>query len=135
MTPKALIKSFYESDLANDSTLIERYYHKDCLVYWNNSKGLTKRDFNGISDFYKGIRESYDDLRFDVTHLLEEDHVVTVRCTLYASTIESDDTEIPIAHYISIFHIKADKIYRGYEISQPANKETLDFDDDSENKI
>ncbi|EGV44779.1 nuclear transport factor 2 family protein [Bizionia argentinensis JUB59] len=125
MTSKALIKSFFESDLANDPALIEQFYHKDCLIYWNSSKGLSERNFEDISNFFEGVRESYESLRFDLTHLLKEDKIITARYTLYASTIESNADEIPIAHYISIFHLKDNKIHRAYEISQPADKDTI----------
>lgn len=135
MTPKALIKSFFQSDLANDPALIEQFYHKDCLIYWNSSKGLSERNFEDISNFFKGVRESYDDLRFDVTHLLRDDQTVTARYTLYANTIESSAEEIPIAHYICIFHLKDNKIHRAYEISQPADKDTIDSEAYSEIKL
>ncbi|TYB76251.1 nuclear transport factor 2 family protein [Bizionia myxarmorum] len=135
MTSKALIKSFYESDLANDETVIDQFYHKDCIIFWNSSKGLSERNFDEISLFFKGVRESYNDLRFDTTHLLEEDNLVTARYTLYACTIESEGDEIPLAHYICIYHIKDNKIHRAYEISQPADKDTIDSNAFSEIKL
>lgn len=135
MTPKALIKSLCDSDLANNPALIDTFYHKDCLIYWNSSKGFSERDFNGISEFFKGVRESYNSLRFSITHLLAEDEAVTLRYTLYANTIESQDDEVPIAHYICIFHIKDNKIHRAYEISQPADSDTMASKASSEIKI
>lgn len=135
MTPKELIKSFYESDLSNDANLIDTYYHKDCLIHWNSSKGYTEMNFKDISNFFNGIRESYDNLRFEITHLLEDDDVVTVRYTLFANTIESQGDEMPIAHYICIHHIKDNKIYRSFEISQPADTASLDSEAYSEIKI
>tara|TARA_R100001377_G_scaffold54466_2_gene32151 strand:- start:629 stop:1036 length:408 start_codon:yes stop_codon:yes gene_type:complete len=125
MTSKALIKSFYESDLSNDETLIEKFYHKDCLIHWNSSKGYTEMNYNDVSNFFQGVRESYNNLRFQITHLLEEDNMVTVRYTLFANTIESQADEMPIAHHICIHHVKDQKIYRSFEISQPADIDTL----------
>lgn len=135
MTAKALIKLFYESDLSNDATLIDTFYHKDCLIHWNSSKGYTEMNFEGISKFFKGVRESYSNLRFEITHLLEEDNNVTARYTLYANTIESQADEMPIAHYICIHVVKDHKIYRSFEISQPADTDTLDSEAFSEIKI
>ncbi|WP_417237984.1 nuclear transport factor 2 family protein [Bizionia sp.] len=126
MTSKALIKSYYESDLANDETLIDTFYHKDCVIHWNSSRGYTKMNFSGITAFFKSVRESYNNLRFEITHLLEEDDVVTSRHTLYANTIESQGEEMPIAHYICIHHIIDNQIHRTFEISQPADTDSLD---------
>ena len=83
----------------------------------------------------RGVRESYNHLRFEITHLLSEKEVVTVRYTLFANTIESESDEMPIAHYICIHHIKDNKIYRSFEISQPADTDSLDSDAYSEIKI
>ncbi len=135
MTSKNLVKSFYASDLSNDATLIDKYYHKDCLIHWNSSKGYTEMDFDAVSNFFKGVRESYNNLRFEITHLLEDNNTVTVRYTLYANTIESQSDEMPIAHYICIHQIKDSKIFRSYEISQPADSDTLDSEAYSEIKI
>lgn len=125
MSPKKLILTFYESDLANDLSLIEKFYHQDCKVYWNSSLGFRERDFTGVYNFFKGITESYNNLRFQLSHLLSDGNQVTTRYTLYAKTIESTEEEIPLAHYMSIIEIKDDKIYRVYEMSQPADNDTL----------
>ncbi|PNQ73045.1 hypothetical protein C1T31_08610 [Hanstruepera neustonica] len=124
MASKKIIKKFFNSDLANDLSLIEKFYHKDCEVHWNSSKGYRFRDFKGTLEFFKGITESYSNLRFDTTHLLKDKNAVVARYTLYGTTIESAD-EMPLAHYVSIIEFKDDKIYRVYEMSQPADQVTL----------
>lgn len=135
MSPKELVKSFYESDLANDLSLIDIFYHRDCKLYWNSSKGFCERDFNDIYTFFKSITQSYNNLRFQLSHLLEEGNNVTTRYTLYAKTIESSDEEIPLAHYISITEVKDNKIYRVFEMSQPADRTTLESISFSEIKV
>ncbi len=121
MTPKKIVKEFYESDLANDLSLIEKFYDKDCKVFWNSSKGFSERNFYDVYNFFKGVTESYDQLRFQFSHILADGNHVTVRYTLYAKTIESSEEEIPLAHYTSIIEVKDDKMYRGFEISQLAD--------------
>lgn len=135
MSPKELIKSFYESDLANDLSLIEKFYHQDCKTYWNSSKGFRERDFKGIYTFFKGITESYNNLRFQFSHILADGNHVTTRYTLYAKTIESSEEEIPLAHYMCITEVKDNKIYRVYEMSQPAEMTTLESGSFSEIKL
>ncbi len=125
MSAKKIITEFFNSDLANDISLIEKYYHKDSEVHWNSSKGYQFRDFNGTLNFFKGVTESYNNLRFDLSHLLEDKNTVVARYTLCATTIESSD-EIPLAYYVSIIEMKDDKIFRVYEMSQPVDSDTLE---------
>ncbi len=135
MTPKKIVKEFYESDLANDLSLIEKFYDKDCKVFWNSSKGFSERNFNDVYNFFKGVTESYDQLRFQFSHILADGNHVTVRYTLYAKTIESSEEEIPLAHYTSIIEVKDDKMYRVYEMSQPADDATINSEAFSEIKV
>jgi len=95
-------------------------------LYWNSSQGFRERDFNDIYAFFKNITESYNNLRFQLSHLLAEGNNVTSRYSLYAKTIESSDEEIPLAHYMCITEVKDNKIYRVYEMSQPADSATLE---------
>jgi hypothetical protein len=44
--------------------------------------------------------------------------MVTVRFSHFAKTIENPREEMLLAHFIAIFEIKDNKIYRGYQISQ-----------------
>ena len=135
MSPKELVKSFYESDLANDLSLIDKFYHKDCKVYWNSSQGFRERDFNDMHAFFKNITESYNSLRFQLSHLLSDGKHVTTRYSLYAKTIESSDEEIPLAHYMAITEVKDNKLYRVYEMSQPADMATIESRSFSEIKV
>lgn len=124
MSAKEVVINFFNSDIVNDISVIKKYYHPECEVHWNSSQGYKFRNFNDTVEFFKRITESYDSLRFELSHLLEENNIVTARYTLYASTIETNE-EIPLAHYASIIELKDNKLYRVYDMSQPADQETL----------
>jgi len=126
MSAKAIVKAFYDSDLANDATIIEKFFHKDCVLHWNSSQGFTLLKYDNIVDFFKGTRASYNDLRFEFTHVLEDSSFVTTRHTLYGTTIENPSTEIGLAHFTTIWEVKDDKLYRCYEISQLFDEKTLE---------
>ena len=128
MSPKELLSSYLQSDLANDISLVPKYYHPDCVSYWNSSQGFKTFKYDDIYKFFKGVTESYNSLRFQISHLLEQGNKVTIRYTLYAKTIEAPDEEIPLAHYISIWEIKDNKLYRGFESSQPADMLAIESD-------
>lgn len=135
MTPKELVRSFYESDLANDETIIAKYFHKDCELHWNSSHGFMLLKYNDIVNFFEGTRKAYNNLRFEFSHLLEDGQFVTSRHTLYANTIENPDEEVALAHFTAIWEVKDTKLFRCYEISQQADEATLKTNSFSEIKV
>ena len=126
MSPKEIVQAFYDSDLANDNKVVPKYFHKDCELHWNSSKGYMLLKYTDIVSFFKGTRDSYTNLRFEFSHLLEDKQFVTSRHILYAQTIEDPDNEIALAHFIAIWEIKDDKLFRCYEISQLYDEKTLE---------
>lgn len=135
MSAKELVKRFYESDLANDSKLIPQFFHKDCEMHWNSSRGFSILKYDDIIDFFEGIRGSFHLLRFQISHLLEDGNYVTSRHTLYGKTIEDPENEVPMAHYATIWEVKEGKLYRGYEISQLTDEKAISSNSFSEIKI
>lgn len=122
MSAKEIVKAFYDSDLANDANAIPKFFHKDCELHWSSSQGFTLLKYNDIVAFFEGARKSYDSLRFEFTHLIEAESTVVTRHTLIAKTIENPDNEMVLARYSTIWEVKDNKLYRGYEISQQADE-------------
>ncbi len=120
MTAKEIVKNFYKTDLLGDDLALDQYFHKDLVLIWNSADGLTIMHFDDIANFFSEIRRTYADTRIEVSHLLEDDGHVTMRYKYYVKTIENPDEELGIAHFIVIWEVKDGKLYRGYQISQPA---------------
>lgn len=135
MSPKDLLKKFYNTDIISNQDLVEQFYHKDCELHWNSSKGFRISKYNDILRFFKNIRENYVCIRYEISHLLEEEDNVTSRYTVYGKTIENEDEEIPLAHYMCIWQIKEGKLYRGYQISQLADDNAIESNSFSEIKV
>lgn len=135
MSPKEIVKGFYESDLANDSSVVPTYIHKDCLLHWNSSTGYTAFDYEGLVRFYSNIKAAYHSLRPKISHLLQDENFVTIRFTMFVSTIEDPDNEMPLANFISIWEVKDGKMYRGHEISQVADDNLESYKSFSEIKV
>lgn len=125
MSPKELVVSFYESDVANNPNVVSDYFHKDCELHWTSSQGFKLLKYNDLVDFFEGTRKAYDVLRFQFTHLIESNSTVVTRHTLYGNTIEDPNTETVLGHFSTIWEIKDNKLYRGYEISQQADESDL----------
>ena len=116
---KEVVRGFYKSDLLKDETILEKYFHPEAILIWNSDDGLTIMNNEDIIAFFLEIRRTYFDLRLEVSHLLADDNHVTIRYKYYVRTIENPDEELGIAHFIAIWEVKDDKLYRGYQISQP----------------
>ena len=125
---KQIVGQFFSSDILNDNSVLEKYFHKDLVLIWNSSNGLTIMNHDDIIEFFSEIKRTYNDLRIEISHLLEDDNHVTVRYKYYVKTIENPDEELGISHFIAIWEVKDDKLYRGYQVSQPVT----DLDDTSE---
>lgn len=121
-SPKEIVRSFYLNDLLKDDTIIERYFHPELVLLWNSSDGLTIMHYDDLVDFFTEIRRTYQDFRLEISHLLEDDSHVTIRYKYYVRTIENPEEELGIAHFIAIWEIKDDKMYRGYQVSQPVTE-------------
>ncbi|EPR70234.1 hypothetical protein ADIWIN_3590 [Winogradskyella psychrotolerans RS-3] len=122
MSAKKVVKAFYEADLANDATMVSKHFHKDCELHWTSSQGFTLLNYKDIETFFEATRQSYNSVRFEFTHFIGSGDFVTTRHTLFGSTIENPEAETAIAHFSTIWEVKDEKLYRGFEISQQADE-------------
>ena len=135
MSAKAIVKAFYDSDLANDESVVEKFFHKDCEMYWSSSQSSMYLNYNDILDFFVGTRASYHSVRFQFSHMLEDEQYVTSRHILLAKTIENPDDEVVLAQFSTIWEVKDEKLYRCHEMSRLIDEKSLEINTFSEIKI
>ncbi|GGD94257.1 nuclear transport factor 2 family protein [Planktosalinus lacus] len=117
---KEIVKSFYESDFIKEKNLIERYVHPELTLIWNSTTdGLSILNFDDLKDFFNEVKRNYADMRIEISHLLQDDNFVTIRYKYYITTVENPNEELGIAHFIAIWEVKDNQLYKGYQISQP----------------
>ncbi len=116
---KQVVRNFYNADLLKDTTFLETFFHKDIELIWNSTDGLTILHYKELKEFFNEIRRNYHDIRIEVSHLLEDQNYVTIRYKYYVRTVENQDEELGIAHFICIWEIKDGKLFRGHQVSQP----------------
>lgn len=125
---KEVVRNFYRSDILKDQSVLEKFFHPEITLIWNSNDGLTIMNYKELREFFGEIARTYNDLRIEVSHLLQDDAFVTIRYKYYVRTIENPDEELGIAHFIAIWEIKDGLMYRGYQVSQPVT----DLDDTTE---
>lgn len=116
---KQLVKEFYDSDILNDEAILERFFHPDLELIWNSADGLNILNYDNLGTVLSEARRSFNDLRIEISHVLADGPHVTIRYKYYIRTMENQDEELGIAHFIAIWEVRDDKIYRGYQVSQP----------------
>jgi len=119
---KEIVREFYLSDIIADNTVLDTYFHKDLVLIWNSSEGLTIMNYDDILNFFAEVRRTYHDLRVEVSHMLEDGNHVTIRYKYYIRTLENPEEELGIAHFIAIWEVKDGKLYRGHQVSQPVTE-------------
>lgn len=134
MSAKETVKAFYNLDLAKESNAL-KMVHKDCVLHWNSSKGFTEMNYNEISAMLLNIRESFLSFKYKLSHLLEDGNTVTARYTVYTTNIETPFKEDALAHFISIWEVKNNKLYKGWEVSQLVDDNPKNISSYSEIKI
>ncbi|MDT0690512.1 nuclear transport factor 2 family protein [Salegentibacter sp. F188] len=117
---KEIIEKFYEC-FYTDPDVIKQYLHPDAELTWNSSTGLRLMDFDDISALASEMSDSYDSLRMEVKDILKEENQVVINFTYHVNTIENPDEEIPMAHFMAIWKIKDNKLYKGHQFSQLAD--------------
>ncbi|MFB0910442.1 MAG: nuclear transport factor 2 family protein [Flavobacterium sp.] len=118
MTAKELVQDFYKSDAFIDSAIMKEYLHPDITVEWNSSKGFVQLSYNGIVEISDKLGRAYVRSKIRISHIISENDMITVRYSHFVKTIENPREEMLLAHFISIWQIKDNKLYKGYQMSQ-----------------
>jgi hypothetical protein len=117
---KEIIAKFYEC-FYTDPDVAKKYLHPEVELSWNSSTGLRLMNFEDIAAFAAEMASSYESLRIEIKNVLQESNQVVIDFTYHGNTIENPDEEIPIAHFMAIWELRNDKLYKGHQFSQLAD--------------
>lgn len=118
MTAKQLVQDFYKSDALIDTALMGSYLHADVLLDWNSSKGFLQLNREDILSLSGELSRAYIRSKVRISHILQEDNLVSVRYSHFVKTVENPREEMLLAHFFVVWEIKDDKLFRGYQMSQ-----------------
>ena len=118
MTAKELVQNFYKSDAFIDSTIMKQYLHADAIVEWNSSKGFVELNYDSLIKLSEELGRAYVRSKVRISHIIAENDMISVRYSHFVKTIENPREEMLLAHFISIWQIKDNKLYKGYQMSQ-----------------
>lgn len=118
MSIKEFVQKFYKSDALIDSEILKTYLHPDVTLEWHSSKGFIQMDYDSIIEMANDLSRAYVRSKVRISHIISEDDLVSVRYSHFVKTIENPREEMLLAHFSTIWQIKDDKLYRGYQMSQ-----------------
>ncbi|WP_281225018.1 nuclear transport factor 2 family protein [Flavobacterium aquiphilum] len=118
MSAKEIVKSFYKSDAFINPTVMKEYLHPECILDWNSTEGFIQMDYDALISLTTEISRAYVRSKARISHIIEEDNMVSVRFAHYVKTIENPREEMFLAHMMIIWELKDNKLYRGYQMSQ-----------------
>lgn len=118
MSTKELIAEYYESGGYRTADGINRLIHDEVIVQWHSSKGYLQLEKNDILTFAAELDKSYSAQRLFISHIVSEGDTVTVRYTHYVNPFESPADEMVLAHFVVIWEVKDNQLYKGYLMSQ-----------------
>jgi predicted SnoaL-like aldol condensation-catalyzing enzyme len=118
MTPKKLVEQFYKSDVFLDTALTASFLHDDVLLDWNSSKGFLQLKKDDVVALSVEMAKAYTRSKCRISHILAEGNLVSVRYSHFVKAIENEREETLLAHFIVIWEVKDEKLYRGYQMSQ-----------------
>ena len=118
MSAKEIVQEFYKSDALLENETVSKLLHNDVVLEWHSSKGFLKLQRHEIIDLTTELGKAYVRSKARITHIVEEGNTVSVRYSHYVKTIENPREEMLLAHFMVIWELKDNKLFRGYQMSQ-----------------
>lgn len=118
MSAKKIVQEFYKSEALINGELMKNFLHPEVVLDWNSSTGFLQLKHKDIMDLTSQMERSYVRSKARVTHLLQDGNNVAVRYSHFIKTVENPREEMLLAHFIVIWEVKDDKLFRGFQMSQ-----------------
>ncbi len=118
MAPKKLVQEFYKPDAMLNVSVMEQLLHPEASIDWNSSKGFVQLSRNDILSLSKDLAVAYLRSKTIISHLVQDGNTVAVKYDHYVKTIENPREDMLLAHFMIIWEIKDNLLYKGFQISQ-----------------
>lgn len=118
MSPKDRVLELYKSDVLLDKNAVAALLHPEVTVDWNSSKGFIQMNYTDILNLTDELSRAYVRSKMRISHVVAEGNTVALRFSHFVKTIENPREEMLLAHFMIIWEVKDDKLYRGFQMSQ-----------------
>ena len=118
MSAKEIVQKFYKSDALIDSDVMKDFLHPDVLLDWNSSKGFLQLNYDSLLNLSDDLSKAYVRSKVRISQIIAENDTISFRYSHFVKTIENPREEMLLAHFMAIWQIKDNKLFRGYQMSQ-----------------
>ncbi|NDI99121.1 nuclear transport factor 2 family protein [Flavobacterium sp. LaA7.5] len=118
MDAKELVTAYYKSNAFGNPEVADRFIHNDIVMEWRSSKGFLQLNKIDILELISGLKKAYSSYRLDMGHIIADGNKACARYTHYVHAFENPDEEVILGHFVAVWEIKDNKLYRGYLMSQ-----------------
>ena len=118
MSAKKIVQEFYKSEAVINCELMDSFLHPEVVLDWNSSQGFLQLKRPEILALSTELGKAYVRSKIRISHILAEGNLVSVRYSHFVKTIENPREEMLLAHFIVIWEIQDNKLYRGFQMSQ-----------------
>jgi hypothetical protein len=118
MSAKEFVKAFYKSDAFINSSILKEFIHPEIVIDWYSTNGFIQLNYDALVDLSDTLHKAYVRSKARISHMVEENELISVRYSHFVKTIENPREEMLLAHFMIIWEIRDNKLYRGYQMSQ-----------------
>lgn len=118
MNARELVTEYYKLEGFRNVAESQKFIHDDLQLKWHSSKGYLELEKDDFLALVAEMAKSYCGSRLDISHIIAEGDNVTVRYTHYVCAMENPTEEMTLAHFVVIWEVKDNKLYKGYLMSQ-----------------
>ncbi len=118
MTPKELVLNFYNSDALYNPDTLKGFLHSDIILNWNSSKGFVMKNKEELIQLATDLQNNYTSHVIQMHQIVAEANLVTVHYTHFATTIENPNHIHILAHFMVIWEVENNTLFKGYQMSQ-----------------
>jgi len=120
MTNKEILRDFYLADGIRNVDALNEILHENVILHWDSSEGKLILEKEGILNLAKELNQNYAKSIIEITHILGEGDLVSLRYNHKVAAIENPSELMHIAKIIIIWEFLGNKLVKGHQISQPA---------------
>jgi len=115
---KEIVENFYTSLFNGEKDVLNNFLHPNVNLTWYGTTGLKKLNFDEILAIRDDMAKNFESLKAEVEKTVEEGNQIAMQFTYHVKTIENPDEEMPLAHFMAIWELKDNKLFKGVQISQ-----------------
>ena len=118
MSAKEIVQEFYKSDALINSEVLKDFLHPEVIIEWYSSKGLVQLNYDSLLNLTNDLSKAYVRSKVRISHIVAQKDLISVRYSHFVKTVENPREEMLLAHFMVIWEIKDNKLFRGYKMSQ-----------------